>query len=287
MSKRDECQFMIGGEPCGHDLTGHRPYAYKRDGIPSVTGVIGTLDGGKSSSFAWVAATIGARYAVHSEGDLGLLSTDGCDHEEKRYCERCKFLRSRFDAEWTAKANLGTHVHHMALSWANGESVEQSSVSAPYLDALARFYDECRPEWEQLERTVEYSGTDHEYRGQFDAIGTFTFPSERKRGLIDVKTGQLHFTEMTIQLASYRFAEYMTTWEDKKVVEREPVPEVETAAILWLRPDGEYRLIELPSDIAAFDQFLKLRELWTWQRQMEAMQKAWIKDDETKVPVAA
>lgn len=280
MGKRDLCPFIVGaGETCGHDLSGHRPYAYKRDGIPSVSGVAGLLDGGKSSSFGWVAATIGARYAVHSDG-LDQFSAEGCDHDEKRYCERCAFLRGRFDAEWSAKADLGTHVHHMALSWAQREAVVDDTVSAPYIDALAQFYEDHQPEWTQLERTVEGTQEGHEYRGQFDAMGTFLWNGTRQRGLIDFKTSKrVYFVEDTAQLAAYRYADSLTTWKDKQVVDREPVPEVDFTAILWLRPDGQYRFVEMQADRRAFAKFLTLRELWAWQRDLQKEEKAWDKAD--------
>ena len=71
----------------------------------------------------------------------------------------------------------------------------------------------------------------------------------------------------------------MTTREGKHVVDREPMPEVDGAAILWLRDDGCYRLIELPTNREAFDQFLNLRELWPWERQMKKLQKQWERAD--------
>jgi hypothetical protein len=277
MGKRDLCQFVIGSEICGHDLSGHRPYAYKRDGIPSVSGIAGLLDGGKSGSFGWVASTICSRYAVHGTG-LEQFSTDNCDHDAKKYCERCAFLRSRFDAEWGVKADLGTHVHHMALSWASKEPLTDDPISAPYIDALAQFYEDHKPEWEHLERTVEGSQPGLEYRGQFDATGTFEWEGKRQHGLIDFKTSKdVYFTEDTAQLAAYRYADSLTTWEDKKVVSREPMPEVDFTAILWLRPDGQYRFVEMKSNREAFAQFLKLRELWAWQRGLDADKKAWEK----------
>jgi hypothetical protein len=279
--KRDTCQFVVntGGEICGVDLSGHRPYANKRDGVPSVSAIAGLLDGGKSSSFGWVASTIAARYAVHSD-DLSRFSTEECDHDAKRYCERCAFIRSRFDAEWAAKADLGTHVHHMALSWASGEAVTDDETSAPYIDGLEAFYAEHAPAWLHLERTVECDEIGYEYRGQFDAIGTFLWNGERRRGLIDFKTSKgVYFTEDTLQLAAYRYATALTTWRDKKVVDREPMPEVDFTAVLWLRPDGEYRFVEMNADEDALGHFMKLRELWTFQRELDAAKKAWEKDD--------
>lgn len=280
MGKRDLCQFMIGSEICGHDLSGHRPYAYRRDGIPSVSGIAGLLDGGKAGSFGWVASTICARYAVHGEG-LDQFSTLDCDHDAKVYCERCKFLRSRFDAEWGAKADLGTHVHHMALSWAEGLPLTDDPTSAPYIDGLEKFYRDHNPDWELLERTVEGAQEGHEYRGQFDALGVFDWKGERRRGLIDFKTSKsVYFTEDTAQLAAYRYADALTTWADKEVVSREPMPEVEFTAILWLRPDGEYRFVEMNADREALAQFMKLRELWEWQRDLSKAEKAWAKEQE-------
>lgn len=286
-NKSDLCQFTMGEGICGHDLSDHRPYAYKRDGVPSSSGVSGLIDGGKAMNFAWVAATIGARYAIHSPERLAELSTLDCDHDQRKYCERCAFLRGRFDAEWTAKADLGTHVHHIALSCAKGEEHDEGKVEKPYVDALYAFYEDAKPEWEHFERTVEYDVPGLEYRGQFDAIGLITMDGERKRVLVDYKTGSPHFPEMSMQLTSYRYATSMTVWENKKVVAREPMPEVDTVAALMLRDDGTYRLIELPSGEAEFNRFLNLRDLSVWHKAMQKVQREWDKAEKASATEVA
>ena len=280
----DTCAYLVNGEPCGVTLAGHRPYSRKRDGIPSSTALASVLDGGKSTSFGWAAAGITAEMAVHRGTEWRHLSVTGCDHAAKNFCQACRVLRSEFDRQWSAKADLGTHVHHLAHSWAEGDTVDADPAIDPYLDALGAFYDECAPTWVHLEATVE--NDDPAWRGQFDAIADVLLDGERKRTLIDYKSGSLHFAAMAIQLTSYRRAKWVTTWEDGAVVERKPMPEVDASAVLMLRPDGEYRLIELPT---VHDRLLSVYADWEFQREMDKAQKAWEKaeKDQIKEGVAA
>lgn len=285
MSKRDECQLWIGGEICGHDLSGHRPYAYKRDGIPSASAIASLLDAGKADTMPWASSGIAAHTAVHVP-EVMEYATGPCDHDTKEFCDRCRFVRAQFKKEWDDKTKLGTHIHHIFGDWAErGEpdfDATYDAQSAPYLDALASFWEEKKPEFDPnlIERTVENTVPGQEYRGQFDAIGIMEWEAFRKTGLIDVKTTTgVYFPEDTAQLAGYRYAEFLTTYEDKKVVDRQPMPEVEFTAILWLRPDGEYRLVDMPTTRTDFDSFLAMRALWTWQREINERKKAWEKEE--------
>lgn len=274
------CAYMVGGEPCGFDLSGHRPYSRKRDGIPSSTAVAGMIDGGKSTGFAWAAAGITAEMAVHRPAEWRGLAVTDCDHRAKRLCQACRTLRGEFKRQWTAKADLGTHVHHLALSWSRGETIDADPVIDPYLDALARFYDECQPMWHLVEETVQ--NDEPPYRGQFDAIAEINLNGERRRTLLDYKSGSVHLGSMALQLTSYRYARWVTKWEAGAVVDRQPMPAVEATAVLMLRPDGEHRLIEVPSTDRIYAALLRAHADWEFAREMEQKQKAWEKAHDVK-----
>ena len=272
-------------EKCPHEgcdyVDNHRPYARKRDGIPSVTEISSMLDLGKSRSFPWSAATAAATEAVHHSDRWFRFSTrqrDGeeCTHKPTGFCTACRYLRSTFDREWKHKRDLGTHVHHLALQWAKGEDVEEDEESKPYLDGLEKFYEEMQPEWLHLESTVAGSLAAGErelfWRGSFDAVCRMTAVGT---ALIDIKTGGLYPTEQTIQLAGYVMAENLTEWDDGKEIIVGPMPAVDAAGCLFLTGDGDYRLVWLPVNSEAMFAFFELLKLRQFTKHMDGWYKAY------------
>ena len=272
----DECPY----EGCSYDLGNHRPYARKRNGVPSVTQVAAMLDNGRARSFSWAAAGIAATHAVHHSQEWYRLPTANCNHQPDGFCVACRYLRSQFDREWKAKANLGTHVHHLALQWARGEEAEQDATTKPYLDGLERFYFDYQPEWLFLEHTlagdVFYGTGQHEqcfhYRGSFDFIAR-----TRIAGVVmgDIKTSGLHPQEQTLQLAGYASADWITDWLDGQEIQITRMPDLDAAGCLFLTGDGDYRMVWLPVDSPAVGAFGDLVRLHHWSRRMDAWYKAY------------
>lgn len=276
---------------CGADTSGHRPYAKRQTGVPSVSTISSLLDDGKSSSFGWAASAIAAEFAVHYPEALEALApatdwtdpatgeTGPCDHKAKQYCPRCQHLRRLHSQVWSGKADLGTHVHHLAMSWALGESIDVDPQSESYIDALERFYLNHEPDWARIEVTVLYDEPkSHAYTGQYDADGTITYQGERRSVILDIKTGNSYAAEHSLQLAGYRYAQWLTTYDDKgAIASREPMPTFDMAATLILQGDGTYRLVDLPANRTAHGTFLRLRDAWSWLRDM----KKWEKDNAT------
>lgn len=163
---------------CGHCQTdiGSRPYAGKRD-FPSATTIAGAYDDGKSRSFAWSASLIAATTAVHHPDTWSGLGTEGCNEEKDGLCPACRYVRSEFDRRWNAKAALGTHIHHLLLSWSEGVEIDVDAASEPYIDAAEKFLLDTEPRWVEVERTVLYdSPRSHGYRGQLDWIAEINCP---------------------------------------------------------------------------------------------------------------
>lgn len=247
-----------------------RPYARKRDGIPSASKIAGLLDMGKSRGFAWAASLVAAGTAVHESERWFHMPTHPCSRDKKGLCRACNFLRSEHDRQWAAKAALGQHVHHMALQWAQGEEVETDAKTDPYMSALESFYKDCQPQFVELERTVRgsFNGTAF-YRGQFDFIARLDRDGQRRLGLWDIKTGSFHPVEQTLQLAGYRYADWLTTWGDGTEARACPMGPVDEAGVLMLHNDGTYDLIELPADRAAFGLFRQLLGAYHWANHIE------------------
>lgn len=252
----------------------NRPHGHKRD-MPTVTAISGAYDDGKSRSCGWAASLIAATTAVHEPERWADLGTEDCTHTKDGLCPACLFIRSEFDRVWNAKAELGSHVHHMALSWALGEEVEEDDTTAPYMDALAAFYQDCQPEWVELERTILYDEPkSHSYRGMFDAIADITVYGERLRWLLDFKTGSFYPASQTLQLSAYKSAKWLTHWENKTEIKDKPMIPVQKTGVILLAGDGTYRLAELPATGDAFGTFLRLRDTWSWHKTIAT----WIKE---------
>jgi hypothetical protein len=292
MTRANECGYCHRPHP-------HRPYAAtnRKERVPSSTAVAELVDDGKSSSFAWSASLIASVTAVHhSEDWAGLVGvqsdrsvangfTDQCTGDKDGLCKACTYLRSEHDRQWTAKADLGTHVHHLVESLIHGEDVEQDEVTEPYLDAFERFVTVCDPVWTVTEATVVYdTAKSHMYRGSLDGICTLSDPStgERSRWLIDWKTGGYYPASQALQLSSYRYASAVTDWSSGVEVKVGPVPKVDTGGVVLLGADGLFRLAELPVTATTHGTFLRLVDVWHWHTQM----KKWAKEHPAVVAAA-
>lgn len=269
---------MAGCGYPGCDWAGtHRPYSRARDGIPSASTIAGLAD--DKGGMVWASAMIAATTAVHHPDMWEHLGTDGCTEEKTGLCPACRYLRSEHDRQWKAKAALGTHVHHLVADLAEGKEVDSDSTVDPYLDGWEKFVVECEPEWVHLERTVLYNRPRaHAYRGQTDFIGWLTVDGERSLWLGDWKTGRYWPTQQTLQLAGYRFAQHLTRWDSGKEEIDVPVPAVAHAGVICLDDQGGYQLHELPANGDAHSTFLRLRDVYGWQRQMDR----WAKEQESK-----
>lgn len=259
---------------CGHCQTdiGSRPYAGKRD-FPSATTIAGSYDDGKSRSFAWSASLIAATTAVHHPDTWSGLGAEGCNEEKDGLCPACRYLRSEFDRRWNAKAALGTHIHHLLLSWSEGVEIDVDDASEPYIDAAEKFLLDAEPAWVEVERTVLYdSPRSHGYRGQLDWIAEINCPvcppGSRCKWLGDWKSGGFYPKSQTLQLSAYRCAQHLTDWQGRDEIKEGPVPAVAHAGVCLLGDDGNYQLIELPANGDAHAVFLRLRDAWGWHKQM-------------------
>lgn len=125
-------------------------------------------------------------------------------------------------------AERGAKVHRLTEALDKyGEAEAQPDV-LPYLQAYVKFRREHTVTWEQIERAMYHP--DRLYAGTIDRLGMV----DGKRCIVDIKTSsQIKKPLYTAQLNLYRLM----------------LPEpVEALYILHLKPDGSYRLVELPID---------------------------------------
>ena len=209
--------------------------------LPGVTSI---LDAGlpKKALINW-SANATAEYAIDNWDDLAKLPPS----------ERLKKLKGgRYEAKDQA-ANRGTQVHKMGERLIAGEQVVVPDLIRPYVDSYVRFMDEFQLRARHIEALV-YSET-HRYVGTLDIFGDILLPDMPEYEhlprdedgfvcdcLIDAKTNRSGiFGETALQLAGYRYAEFMQP-DPHDPDTAFDMPDVTWTGAVWIRPDG-YSLV--------------------------------------------
>lgn len=267
-------------EPAGRVSGKYQGVAGGKHDHPSVSTVLQVL---AKDGLQWGAAKESALFAVFHQDEWMHLPEQAAVERIKRH----------FKGVWDDKAARGTLVHDLALRWANGEAVDVPPDVEGYMDALENFYADHSPEWLAVERTVVTPSPDLGYAGTPDWFAVLTCrrndgccPTNDPTPTIgDYKTGKRYPIETTLQLSAYRYAKAFGVYDDKgKLIDYdESIPAVERAVILYLKDDGSYELLEVPADQHAFATFMRLRAVWSWQKEMDA----WLKKNPERLRVPA
>lgn len=214
--------------------------------LPGVTSI---LDSGlpKKALINW-SGNATAEYAIDNWDDLAKLPPS----------ERLKKLKGgRYESKDKA-ANRGTQVHKMGERLIAGEEVVVPELIRPYVDSYVRFMDEFQLRARHIEALV-YSET-HRYVGTLDILGDILLPDMPEYAhlprdedgfvcdcLIDAKTNRSGiFGETALQLAGYRYAEWMQPDPHDPDTAFE-MPAVTWTGAVWIRPDG-YSLVPVEAD---------------------------------------
>ncbi|MEV4271967.1 hypothetical protein [Micromonospora aurantiaca (nom. illeg.)] len=209
-----------------------------------VPGVTTILDQGlpKKALINW-SANATAEYAIDNWDDLTGLAPSA---------RLTKLKGGRYAAKDEA-ANRGTQVHKFGERLIHGEQVVVPDLLRPYVDSYVRFMDEFQLRARYVEALV-YSER-HRYCGTLDIFGDILLPDMPEYDdlprdsdgyvcncLIDAKTNRSGiFGETALQLAGYRYAEWMQA-DPADPDSAFEMPEVTWTGAVWIRPDG-YSLI--------------------------------------------
>lgn len=211
------------------------------DRVPGVTTLMG--DGLPKKALINWSANATAEYAIDNWDELSKLAPSA----------RLKKLQGgRYESKDTA-ANRGTQVHKMGERLIAGEAVVVPDLLRPYVDSYVRFLDEFQLRARHVEAVV-YSDA-HRYVGTLDIFGDVLLPDMPEYdhlprdddgfvcdALIDAKTNRSGiFGETALQLAGYRFADFMQP-DPRDPESAFPMPEVAWTGALWIRPGG-YSLV--------------------------------------------
>lgn len=164
------------------------------------------------------------------------------------------WLKAAPERELAIAADMGTRVHEAIEQRIYDPSTQHDEDLEPFIRHFDKFCVEYEPEWIHVEKSV-FSVT-HLYAGSFDAIARI----RNKVTLLDFKTTRSGISaKVALQLAAYARADVMFEGDTEV-----PMPQVEQAAALWLRPDN-WGWFPLRIDDDIFETFLGLRRIFEWE----------------------
>ncbi|MFI8084352.1 hypothetical protein ACIF6L_26560 [Kitasatospora sp. NPDC086009] len=216
--------------------------------VPGVTSVLSMLP--KDFLKFWAAKLTAETAVSHWEHVQGIARTDpeGAIDYLKRAPDR--FTRQA--------ASVGSQAHDIFERLARGERVGRVSPDmVRYATHFATFLQEMQPEFLFLEETVW--SDDHGYAGSFDAIARI----DGETVILDWKTTRSGVHEdVALQLKAYAMANRIILAVDGSSV---PVPAIDAAAVLHVRPEGA-KLVPVSCSDDLFDVFLSLLPIFQWER---------------------
>jgi hypothetical protein len=241
-----------------------RFYSWRDENYWSVTTI---LSGGlpKPALLPWGIKSVAEGVVTKRDVLLPMLAEcrtpDTCKTGE--FCDACdqtiRWLKSTPYGARDRAADLGTFVHQAAEAYVLGKPFPKWPASVkPRMDAFTQFLADYRPEYEQTEASV-YNRSES-YAGTLDAIAAIG----GRKILLDTKTGKGVYPEVALQLAAYRYAEFIGLPNGDEA----PMPEVDGAAVLHIPATGGYELIEVRADRPVFTAFLYVRECFRFQEDM-------------------
>lgn len=168
--------------------------------------------------------------------------------------EAIEYLKGLPDRRRNNSANLGSAIHAAIDAVANErEMKEQTPEAQEYVNGFFKFVEDFKPKFLATEQPV-FSRT-HGYAGTLDAIVRIG----RTNIILDTKTGNRVYPEVSLQLAAYKNADFM----GRDGGEEAELPLIKKGAVLHLGPNT-YSLIDVRVDDEIFDAFLSVKDVYYW-----------------------
>lgn len=229
---------------------GSRFYADDLTGMvaPSVTSISGCLP--KPALRFWSAKVV-AEAAVEEFGTLAQMVASGNPSGAVDYLKGAPRRSSG------AAAKTGTDVHELCERIGRGEDPRVHPDLAGFTDSYKRFIADFEVGFLEVEATA-WSDT-HNYAGTLDFVAMI----EGESVIVDIKTGASGiWPDVALQLCAYARADCLLAANG----ERRPMPQIDAAAALHLRPDG-YALTPIRIGDDVFATFLALAQVASWERE--------------------
>lgn len=132
-------------------------------------------------------------------------------------------------------ADRGHKVHKACEQLDRFNSVEVTTDIEPYVRAYIQFRKDVKPQWSKIEHAMHSPALG--FAGTIDRYGSMT----EKRVIVDIKSSyKVEKPMVTAQLNAYDI-----------LCEENELP-VDELWILHLKPDGTYKLIQIPIDATTF-----------------------------------
>lgn len=237
----------------------HRYYFNGEGPVPSVTTALGILD--KPAVVIWKAKAT-AQALLDAQPQLPAEWTDD---------DRIRWALWEADQTRDTAASLGSSVHLLAdmegMGLGASEKAEKgfqvSDDTIPYLQAFRGFLGRYSASSIVSSEKVVWSLNG--YAGTYDLLMNI----DDELWLIDIKTSKGYYPEYGLQLAGYRWGDYIILPGNPVPY---PMPHIKRTGVLHLRPDQYsdtgWRLIEYPTTYKQdYIAFLAAVELYRWKSE--------------------
>lgn len=228
---------------------GARFYTWEGVEYPSVTSVLKVIN--KPFLVPWAAKMVAER-AVSVAPQLGKMVEEDLE-------DTLRFLKNAHYRRSSTAANLGTQIHEYLDAQTTGAPLPEVPPEAkPYLRGAQMWLDDYKPEFTHTECT--FYSKEHAYAGTADFIAWIG--SEPQLVLGDYKTGKGVYPEVALQLAAYRYADFMVI--DGKETD---MPPIEAGAVVHVQKES-YAHIPIRCDQQVFYAFRSARDLFGWEQEV-------------------
>jgi hypothetical protein len=220
-------------------FAGRRFYDYRGQKLESVTSLLGAGLPKDWLKF-WAAK------------DVATTAVDDSSWREMEREEAIAYLKG---SPWRKRDKAGDHgtvVHDALAALARGaKSYKGPDTLRAHVKAVGEFWRAYRPQPIYVESQV--FSLSQGYAGSFDLLAWIY----GRLLLIDAKTSSVLGHEMRLQLAAYRYADFIG--QDDKVLA--PMPAVHGTALLWIPRDlpEQWQLIEVKAERDEFEGFLRAK----------------------------
>ena len=218
--------------------------------VPSVTSIVGCLP--KRALQFWRGKMV-AECAVEDFGVVADFISKGNPSAAIDHLKRAP------DRSSGVAAKTGSDVHGLCERINRGEDIGRVHPDLQaFVDQYRRFIVDFEPGFLEVEVTC-WSET-WGYAGTLDFIATVGGETV----IVDIKTGKSGaWPDVALQLSAYANADFIID----AAGERRPLPQIDAAAVLTVRPD-EYRLIPVRLGDDVFDTFKALIEVSKWEHDV-------------------
>mgnify|MGYP004401906807 FL=1 len=217
--------------------------------VPSVTSICGMLP--KKALQYWRSKKV-AESAVEDFGVVADLIARG---NPTAAIDHLKRAPDRFSGE---AASIGTDVHDLCERLSTDQDIGAVHPDLKgFVDSYRQFIVDFEPGFLEVEATAW--SEEFGYAGTLDWIAVI----DAEVVIGDIKTGASGaWPDVALQLQAYARADYLLDAQG----ERRPLPAIEAAAVLSLRPEG-YKLYPVRLGDDVFDTFKALLEVFKWESE--------------------